>query len=150
MTESANNLAAETQQPWYSDGLRFKCTGCGNCCTGSPGYVWVNQAEINAMAAHLAMNPAAFEKKYVRQIGIRRSLKELPDQEYDCVFLDPDSRQCQVYKHRPRQCRTWPFWKSNLRTAEAWAETCQICPGSGKGKLYQLETIQQQVATINV
>ena len=34
--------------PWYKDGLRFQCTGCGDCCTGGPGYVWVNQAEIDA------------------------------------------------------------------------------------------------------
>ena len=29
-------------------GLRFECTQCGDCCTGAPGYVWVNKAEISA------------------------------------------------------------------------------------------------------
>ena len=24
-----------TPEPWYKDGLRFKCTGCGDCCTGA-------------------------------------------------------------------------------------------------------------------
>lgn len=137
-----------TTEPWYKEGLRFKCTACGDCCTGAPGYVWVNQAEIDALAERLGMESAAFEKKYVRQIGVRRSLVEYKNG--DCVFFDNKSRKCQVYEQRPRQCRTWPFWNSNLRSPETWAETCEVCPGSGKGKLYQLEHIQEQAAIFNV
>lgn len=137
-----------TTEPWFKEGLRFKCTGCGDCCTGAPGYVWVNQAEIDAMAVRLGMEVAAFEKKYVRQIGVRRSLVEYKNG--DCVFFDNKSRKCNIYEQRPRQCRTWPFWNSNLRSPETWAETCEACPGSGKGKLYQLEHIQQQAAVFNV
>jgi uncharacterized protein len=46
--------------PWYRDGLAFACTGCGDCCTGAPGYVWVTRAEIEAMAAALGLAPAEF------------------------------------------------------------------------------------------
>lgn len=137
-----------TTEPWYKDGLRFKCTACGDCCTGAPGYVWVNQAEIDALAERLGMESGAFEKKYVRPVGVRRSLVEYKNG--DCVFFDNKSRKCQVYEQRPRQCRTWPFWNSNLRSPETWAETCEVCPGSGKGKLYQLEHIQEQAAIFNV
>lgn len=139
----------DDSSPWYRDGLRFECTGCGDCCTGSPGYVWVNQEEINELAAALDITPQAFEKKFVRQIGIRRSLKERP-KSFDCVLFDADTRKCLVYDARPRQCRTWPFWHSTTRTPEAWSETCQACPGSGKGKLYQLEQIQEQVSVVRV
>jgi uncharacterized protein len=135
-------------EPWYKDGLKFKCTGCGDCCTGAPGYVWVNQQEINALAERLDMESAAFEKKYVRKIGVRRSLVEYKNG--DCVFFDGKTRKCTVYEQRPRQCRTWPFWNSNLRSPETWAETCESCPGSGKGKLYQLSEIQEQAAVFNV
>ena len=38
--------------PWFKDGLRFECTQCGDCCTGSPGYVWVNDEEISALAEY--------------------------------------------------------------------------------------------------
>ena len=78
---------------------RFKCTACGDCCTGAPGYVWVNQAEITAMAERLGMEVAAFEKKYVRQIGVRRSLVEYKNG--DCVFFDNQTRKCKVYEQRP-------------------------------------------------
>ncbi len=145
----SNSTDGKDKQPWYADGLRFKCTGCGDCCTGAPGYIWVNQAEIDALAAHMDMSAEAFESKYVRKIGIRRSLHELPGS-YDCVLFDAKTRKCTVYEARPRQCRTWPFWQSNVRTAATWEETCEVCPGSGKGKLYQLEQIEEQVKTVRV
>ena len=43
----------EKEQPWYKDGLGFQCTQCGDCCTGAPGYVWINAAEI-AFASYSA------------------------------------------------------------------------------------------------
>ena len=138
-----------TKQPWYKDGLRFKCTQCGDCCTGAPGYVWVNQAEVEGIAAELGESDVdAFEAEYVRKIGIRRSLREFPNG--DCVFFDSQKRKCTVYNARPRQCRTWPFWDSNLRSPEAWDDTCDVCPGSGKGKLYQLEHIELQRKVFHV
>jgi Fe-S-cluster containining protein len=134
--------------PWYADGLRFQCTGCGDCCTGAPGYVWINQAEIDALALRLGMDVAAFERKYVKEVGVRRTLKERKN--YDCVFLDGETRKCTVYEDRPRQCRTWPFWSSNLKSPAAWQQTCEVCPGSGKGKLYSIEMIESQKAVINI
>ena len=129
------------KKPWYRDGLRFKCTECGDCCTGSPGYVWVNKAEITAMAKAIGVNDIVeFERLYVRRIGIRKSLKEFPNG--DCYLFDGQTRKCKVYTARPRQCQTWPFWDSNLRSPETWQKTCQTCPGSGKGKLYELQEIE--------
>jgi Fe-S-cluster containining protein len=138
----------EDHRPWYADGLRFTCTGCGDCCTGGPGYVWVNQEEIEALAARLQISVDAFERDYVQQIGVRRSLKERKN--YDCVFLDAKTRKCTVYEDRPRQCRTWPFWSSNLKSPQAWQNTCVVCPGSGRGKLHSLTVIEEQRAVINI
>ena len=130
------------KEPWYKDGLQFSCSGCGDCCTGSPGYVWVNQEEIDAMAARVELSSEQFEEHYTRKIGARRSLKEFSNG--DCVFFNHDTRHCEVYDLRPRQCRTWPFWASNLKSPEAWAATCEDCPGSGQGKLYQLDEIEER------
>jgi Fe-S-cluster containining protein len=146
MTKQQADLGAD--EPWYTDGLCFTCTGCGDCCTGAPGYVWVNQAEIEALARRLGMAVAAFEKQYVRQVGVRRTLKERKN--YDCVFLDGQTRRCTVYEDRPRQCRTWPFWDSNLKSPEAWQQACEACPGSGQGKLYSIDLIKEQAAVIRI
>ncbi len=135
-------------KPWYHQGLKFTCTQCGDCCTGAPGFVWVNQDEIAGLARVVGVDIEQFEKLYVRAVGIRRSLVEFPNG--DCVFFDGDSRRCTVYEARPRQCRTWPFWDSNLKSPEAWRQTCDICPGSGRGKLYSLEQIEERGKAISV
>jgi Fe-S-cluster containining protein len=141
-------MSDNSNGPWYKDGLRFQCTGCGDCCTGAPGYVWVNKQDITALAAELGITAAEVESQYVREIGVRKSLHEYPNG--DCVFFDGTTRKCRVYAARPRQCRTWPFWDSNLRSPEAWAETCQVCPGSGTGRLYQLSEIEAQRSVIRI
>jgi uncharacterized protein len=136
-------------KPWYQNGLRFTCTACGDCCTGAPGFVWVNKQEIVQLSAAMGLrDPSEFERRYVRQVGARKSLKELPN--YDCVLLDADTRRCRAYAARPRQCRTWPFWDSNLRTPEAWEHTCAVCPGSGHGTLYTLTEIETQRQVVRV
>ena len=134
--------------PWFQNGLRFQCTQCGNCCTGAPGYVWVNAEEIAALANLLELSVDEFEGKYVRKIGSRKSLVEFENG--DCVFFDSKTRKCKVYEFRPRQCRTWPFWDSNISTPEAWKETCRVCPGSGQGKLYTVEEVLAQSAVIKI
>jgi Fe-S-cluster containining protein len=135
-------------QPWYADGLQFTCSQCGDCCTGAPGFVWVVQEEINALAAAKGMSVDDFEAKYIRKVGIRRSLTEYASG--DCVFFDGKTRKCTVYEARPRQCKTWPFWDSNLRSPETWKQTCDVCPGSGTGQLYQLEEIESRRKQVRV
>jgi uncharacterized protein len=134
--------------PWFRDGLKFSCTGCGGCCTGAPGYVWVNKAEIEALAAAVGITPAEFERRYVRLIGIRKSLVEFANG--DCAFYHSESRTCQVYDARPRQCRTWPFWPSNLASPMAWEGTAERCPGCNHGRLVPLDEIQVQSDTVRV
>ena len=135
--------------PWYKDGLQFTCSQCGDCCTGAPGFVWVNGAEIQALADEVTGGDVdEFERLYVRKVGIRRSLVEFPNG--DCVFFDNQTRKCGVYNARPRQCKTWPFWDSNLQTPEDWKHTCEVCPGSGQGQLHQLTVIEEQRRQVKV
>jgi len=128
--------------PWYQAGLKFQCTQCGNCCTGAPGYVWVNKEEIGALAVLLKVQVEEFEKRYVRKVGIRKSLVEFPNG--DCVFFHGESRTCQVYGARPRQCRTWPFWNTNLSSPAAWEQAAEHCPGCNHGNLVALKKIEEQ------
>ena len=147
---NGDRVTSEQQQggPWYQEGLRFECTQCGNCCTGAPGYVWVNAEEIAALAEHCGQSIAEFESKYVHTVGSRKSLVEFKNG--DCVFFDSEKRTCKVYGLRPRQCRTWPFWDSNVKTPEAWQETCETCPGSGRGQLVAVDEIQRRLAVIKI
>jgi uncharacterized protein len=134
--------------PWYQAGLAFQCTGCGDCCTGEPGYVWVIQSEIDALATALGIDAAAFQAKFVRQVGQRKSLIERANG--DCVFFDNRARHCTVYDSRPRQCRTFPFWQSNLRSESIWRDLCAACPGMGRGRVVPLAQIEAKLATVRV
>jgi Fe-S-cluster containining protein len=133
----------EEDSPWYRDGLAFTCTRCGACCTGAPGYVWVDADEIERLATFRKQTPERFSREFVRQVGDRYSLNEKPGG--DCVFWD-QAAGCTVYSARPEQCRTWPFWPENVETAADWEHVCEICPGSGHGRLYSLTEIQISIA----
>ena len=132
--------------PWYADGLRFECTGCGDCCGGKPGAVWLNEAEEVALAEHLELSQAHFRSHYVRQLHGRSSLAERPSG--DCIFLDSRERRCTVYAARPVQCRSWPFWPANVRTEEDWRATEGECPGAGKGDVVPLAEIDVQLVAL--
>jgi Fe-S-cluster containining protein len=118
---------------WYSQGLTFECTQCAHCCSGSPGYVWVTTDDMLNIAAHLRMSFDDFTRRYVRKVDHRYSLLEKFN--YDCIFLARNGQgktSCQIYPVRPMQCRTWPFWNENLKTAEDWQRAGGKCPGIRK------------------
>jgi Fe-S-cluster containining protein len=135
------------ENPWFHEGLRFRCTQCGNCCTGAPGFVWINDEEIDALSEFHGEPREQIEQLYTRWLGPRRSLREKANG--DCIFYDK-SAGCTIYPVRPRQCRTWPFWESNVRTPEDWEETCQMCPGSGQGELIPAEEITRRLQVIKL
>ena len=142
--KTKNDKSENTDEdPWYASGLSFECTQCGDCCSGpGEGYVWVTPDEIVALAAAIGMSGRMeeFERKFTRQVGELTSLVEYSDG--DCIFLDPKSRGCSVYDVRPVQCRTWPFWKSNVKSTRSWAQTAKSCPGCNQGRLYNLTEIK--------
>jgi Fe-S-cluster containining protein len=134
-------------EPWYKDGLRFTCTLCGDCCTGEPGYVWVDDDDLTAIADFLGERVERIEALYTRKERRGRTLREKANG--DCVFYDRQ-RGCTIYAVRPPQCRTWPFWESNVATPEAWQKTCDVCPGSGKGELIPADEITSRLKVIRL
>jgi Fe-S-cluster containining protein len=137
-----------TKEPWYKDGLRFTCTQCGNCCTGAPGVVWVNTEEVHQIAEYIGKSVGATRIEHTRRVGGQVSLKEFANG--DCTFFDGEKRCCTIYPVRPRQCRTWPFWNSNLESPEEWESLKEGCPGVGKGAFVPLEEIEIRASVIDI
>lgn len=121
--------SSQEELPWYKNGLKFQCTECGKCCTGQPGFVWISIEEMTAMAASLNISLDLFKRKYTRQRDNRYALveKKTANNEYTCVFLK--DKKCQVYKTRPVQCRTYPWWQENLNTEKSWELAAESCEG---------------------
>jgi Fe-S-cluster containining protein len=130
--------------PWYGEGLRFACTQCGNCCSGFPGFVWITPEELSAIADYLGKSTGEVRLMHTRLYAGRLSLSEFANG--DCTFFDPKTRGCKIYPARPTQCRTWPFWRSNLESPETWQRTAQNCPGIGRGDFVPLEEIETRAA----
>ncbi|MFG0258138.1 MAG: YkgJ family cysteine cluster protein [Phycisphaerales bacterium JB043] len=144
MTANANE--------WYSDGLHFECTCCGECCTGSTGYVAVTSDECDTIARKLGISSDEFLATYTHTMKHGRegiSLNEHKTEHgYDCVFLDRDTEPgkalCAIHDARPQQCRTWPFWPENIASPRAWQRTSRACEGINQGRLYTIDEIRIQ------
>ncbi len=122
--ESDENTRNKKQKnPWYNDGLRFDCQRCGSCCRGEPGVVWMTKRETKNTSVSLGVSTDIFTKNYIRFINGRISLLEHDNG--DCVMYD---NGCKIYETRPRQCKTFPFWSSNLKNRTEWEEQKKAGP----------------------
>ncbi len=144
------STSKESAQTWWSQGVRFECTGSGKCCTshGEYGYVFLTLEDRQRFAKFFQMRTSDFSRKYCARTKGVWHLRERPNNP-DCLFLE--KKRCQVYEARPTQCRTWPFWPETM-DAKTWKkEVVTFCPGVGKGPVRPASEIratieEQQIA----
>ncbi|MFM8930465.1 MAG: YkgJ family cysteine cluster protein [Gemmataceae bacterium] len=134
-------------EPWYAAGLSFTCTQCGNCCTGAPGYVWLQEGDAERIAAHLALPVEEVTLMHARKGHRGLTLREKNNG--DCVYFE-QGKGCVVYPVRPAQCRTWPFWESNLRSRKNWDSIAEGCPGIGRGPLIGVDEIVSRMREFRI
>jgi len=110
-------------------GLYFECSRCGACCMKKGSIFFISQ-EISAAAKCLGMRTHEFRKKFI--ITTIDGVYEIytPDA---CPLLDSSSK-CTIYKARPAQCRTFPFWNSILHSPKNYRTVRKECPGIGRGR----------------
>ena len=126
---------------WYSEGLQFTCSQCGDCCRthGEYAHVFLSAADIARLTAFQKLPRAEFLHRFTQKD--EDGLRVLNWDEEKCVFLG--EKGCTVYEARPEQCRTWPFWPENL-SREVWEkEVVPFCPGAGEGRLYSIGEIRR-------
>jgi uncharacterized protein len=132
----------ERRTYFFDAGICFQCQQCGRCCTGAPGTIYVTQDEIDSLAAHQRLTMNDFTKRYLYPFKDSFSIGEHADGR--CLFYD---NGCTIYSLRPSQCRTFPFWFSNLRSESRWHEIEKNCPGIGRGHRYSRDEILAIVRT---
>jgi len=127
---------------WYADGLAFKCTACGACCRdhGEYAYVYVSDKDLQGLSAELRMDEDDFLDQFCDELDGWTILKR---KEEACIFLEATGL-CRVYKARPKQCATWPFWVDNLDSKRTWdGPVKECCPGIDSGVLTSADEIDR-------
>ena len=98
--------------------LKFRCTGCGNCCRGT--VIIVSDVDVRRIVGGTGRPAREFicfvgdeemtlDKRspwWIRFDG-ERAVMALRHRRDDCIFLEGDD--CTVYEHRPVTCREHPF-----------------------------------------
>ena len=128
---------------FYTSGLHFQCTNCGNCCRLTGGKVFLSQMELHNISRHLGLQPDKFEEKFCHPGNDKKYLIDRKDGA--CIFLNRD--HCQIYLVRPLQCRTFPFWPENLKSHFRWKQLKSFCPGIDQGPLISVEKIRYLLET---
>ena len=127
----------------FKNGLRFECQGSGKCCVSrdSYGFVYLSKMDLHRFSKHFKLSLNKFKKKYCQITDGFIHLAEKEELKGNCIFLK--NKMCTVYKSRPSQCRTWPFWNENMN-AKTWNEDISVnCPGIGKGKKISSKLIKK-------
>jgi len=125
---------------FFDQGIHFECQRCGACCTGDPGIIYIGKQELVRIAEYLSLKVPLFIEKYLYSINEGYSIREHADGR--CSFYE---NGCTIYPVRPNQCKTFPFWFENLRSAKKWKRMCKECPGIGCGPLYSKEQILELI-----
>ncbi len=132
---------------WFAEGLRFKCLGCGRCCRGEAGGIFLRPGDERRLAEFFDLSIDELRRRFETQRWRFPSLKECSGGA--CVMLDDrreysltyERARCKIYAVRPIHCRTWPFWPQLLESPDAWKAAARRCPGMDCGELWSGERI---------
>jgi Fe-S-cluster containining protein len=106
--------------PDWQKYLKFRCTGCGNCCRDT--VVCITDADVRRIVDETGKSPLEFVRFFTHDevsmsthdpLWIRfkggnavMALRSIHDR---CIFLDNKTNLCTIYEHRPVTCRDHPF-----------------------------------------
>ena len=126
-------------EKFYQQGLKFECTGCGECCKIPGGQVEISEKEAEGIAEYMDLPVDILLDDYCTITKGRILLKE--NTRKACIFLKEN--RCIVYPVRPLQCRTFPFWPENLEAISRWERLGDYCPGINSGEFFSFHRIQK-------
>ncbi|AAL81857.1 YkgJ family cysteine cluster protein [Pyrococcus furiosus DSM 3638] len=142
------------------DKFRFKCIeDCGKCCIYNE--IPLREEDIQKILS------LGYEEEYFvdytkmfyrgpKFLGYGMKKRPFDDA---CVFLDPETKKCRIYEHRPVACRIYPFvLVKHEKKLEIYVKEDPRCPGinspDGEGiveiiKKYFIPIIEELKGEIN-
>jgi Fe-S-cluster containining protein len=100
--------------------LKFRCTGCGNCCRNT--LVCITDGDIRRIVEGTGRSPREFVRFYTHdEVAVARddhlwinfdsgrAVMGLRATHDHCIFLNNETNRCSIYEHRPLTCKDHPF-----------------------------------------
>ncbi|MFQ5468796.1 MAG: YkgJ family cysteine cluster protein [Gammaproteobacteria bacterium] len=129
---------------FYMKKLRFKCTRCGCCCINAGSeFVYLGENEAEKIRKYLGVSSAWFRRRYIKRDKDEGLVLRFPENGR-CEFLD-NSNRCNIYPVRPGQCKTYPFWRELVTSAQGWVAEKSRCEGIGSGAVVPVNHIENML-----
>jgi Fe-S-cluster containining protein len=98
------------------DRKTFRCRRCGDCCRKL--LVFVDEDDIKKIESLCYKREEFVEPDYDAQKQSKQLLVKRIDNK--CIFLrkDKDGYECQIYAHRPKVCRIYPFLSDRIESCK--------------------------------
>lgn len=133
--------------PFYqSKPVKFECTQCGKCCTGKGSYVFVTKSEAEKIQLFLGVSKAWFNRRYLLK-HMDGDVVLTQHENGDCEFLDKIAG-CRIYKVRPTQCSTYPYWPEIMKNRKSWLQERRRCEGIDRGEAVSVQKIHDALALL--
>jgi Fe-S-cluster containining protein len=126
--------------------LKFDCVRCGNCCRLEAGDLFLSATDLRRLSEYLELSDEEFFLEYceIVDLGLAKRVSLIAEDSGACVFLGENG--CEVYEQRPLQCRTFPFWATNLMDESSYCALSESCPGVNQGKAWSPQEIAELIA----
>ena len=126
--------------------FRFKCLeNCAKCCIEND--IPLREEDIERITA-LGYDEGYFvdyTKMFYRGpkfLGYAMKKRPFDDA---CVFLDPETKKCRIYEHRPLACKLYPFVLiKHGNKLEVYVKKDSDCPGIGHPEGDTIEAIVER------
>ncbi len=129
---------------FYDEGIQFSCQRCGHCCT-CEGYVFLTATDLGNMIEKEGFELEDLQQHYFSTYKGYTVLRD--NVNGACIFWDDEIKGCKIYKNRPTQCQTYPFWKMNFKHESDLEREYKECPGLGQGKRFSKDEIDEILET---
>lgn len=135
------------EECFWKEGISFLCSQCSDCCRHEPGHVFLYEEDIPHILDLLKMEKEVFFARYCRWVDLHDGFEYLSLNEkenYDCIFWN---NGCDIYRSRPLQCKSFPFWPLALESKQNWDVITSTCSGC-KCKNMSSSTIVDETSSV--
>ena len=113
-----------------------------------PGIVYMDNEDVENASAFLEVSPLSFKRKYKLETETPGIWELEVEEGQACPFLNMQG--CSIHPAKPKQCKTYPFWREHLTSGNMWKLVAGFCPGIGEGPKVPKEEISRQLRKFNL